>query len=372
MTCMSCHELGMKWKTNTGVRLWVRDGAGHYPGRDCGGSGCHSTRDKHASRSAAAGQVIRKAAIAGGAAGVTGRSAGFAGAATFNHQRVAGTACVSCHSPASGIGKLSTHAATSDNCSSCHTSLAWSPVTRVDHLQGKGSCVSCHNKVTAKGKGSSHIASGDSCETCHTTNAWTPARFDHVAVATHTCRSCHDGVHASGLPANHVPTSAQCDTCHGTLGWKPAKLDHTTLTANCVSCHNNNVALGVTAGHMSTQRDCATCHSYADWTALHFVHSAANYPGDHKTALACAACHTSNSDQIPWLSAADAGSCGGCHAKDFKAAMHPKAAGGLTYTATELHNCSGACHVYSDATSSTVVKTLPGPYHRASDATFKH
>jgi len=43
MTCMSCHEIGMQWKTNG--RLWVRDGRNHYKGRDCGGSGCHNARD---------------------------------------------------------------------------------------------------------------------------------------------------------------------------------------------------------------------------------------------------------------------------------------------------------------------------------------
>src|SRR5258708_36408970 len=50
MTCMSCHEIGMQWKTNTGVRLWVRDSANHYKGSDCGGSGCHNARDKLALR----------------------------------------------------------------------------------------------------------------------------------------------------------------------------------------------------------------------------------------------------------------------------------------------------------------------------------
>ena len=374
MTCMSCHELGMKWKTNTGVRLWVRDGADHYKGRDCGGSGCHSTRDKFAARRAAAVAVTRKAGVAGAAGVVSsaGAAAGIGGAAAFNHQRVAGSACVSCHGPATTIGKPGTHIATSDACASCHTTLSWLPVARVDHLQVKGSCVSCHNKVIASGKGSAHIASGDSCETCHTTNAWTPARFDHNAVVAHTCNTCHNGLRATGLPGNHVPTSAQCDTCHGTLGWKPAKLDHSILTANCVTCHNNKVALGVTAAHMSTQRDCATCHSYPDWAVSHFVHVSAAYPGDHKAALTCVSCHASNTDQIPWLSPGDAGSCAGCHAKDFKPELHAKSSGGLKYTAAELHNCAGACHVYSDATLGTVVKSLPGPYHRVSDATFKH
>ncbi len=53
MKCMSCHEYGMKWKTNTGVRLWVRDSPNHHAGQDCNGSGCHTSRDKFALRPAA-------------------------------------------------------------------------------------------------------------------------------------------------------------------------------------------------------------------------------------------------------------------------------------------------------------------------------
>ena len=244
-------------------------------------------------------------------------------------------------------------------------------MTTVDHTQVQGSCFSCHNGLVATGKGRNHIASGSDCQSCHTTNAWTPARFDHSAVAAHTCKSCHDGVHAAGLPVSHVPTAASCDTCHGTLAWKPALLDHTTLTASCASCHDNKIALGVTPTHMIMKRDCATCHSYPDWSALHFVHAAATYPGPHKAVLACTACHTSNSDQIPWAAPADAGSCAGCHARDFRADAHPKTSGGLKYTASELRDCTGACHVYSTATPGAIVRSQPGPHHRVSDAAFK-
>ena len=370
MTCMSCHELGMQWKTNTGVRLWVRDSAGHHPGVDCGGSGCHSTRDKFGARRGTAALPGQKSGAPTalptlGGATVLGRTAG------FDHRRVAGQICVSCHAPGSGLGKTPNHIASSASCESCHTTLAWLPILRVDHLQVSGSCVSCHNAILARGKGSNHLAASDSCEVCHTSNAWTPARFDHLAVAVHSCRSCHDGVHAMGLPVSHVPTAASCDACHGTLGWKPALLDHTTLTASCASCHNNNIALGVTPTHMVMKRDCATCHTYPDWSELHFVHAAAAYPGPHRTALACAACHTGNSDQIPWASPADAGSCAGCHARDFKPDVHPKTAGGLKYTVSELRDCTGACHVYSDATSGSIARSQPGPHHRVSDAAFK-
>ena len=44
---------------------------------------------------------------------------------------------------------------------------------------------------------------------------------------------------------------------------------------------------------------------------------------------------------------------------------------GTTYTAHELANCSGACHVYGDTTQSTITRSLPGPHHRVTDATFR-
>jgi hypothetical protein len=88
--------------------------------------------------------------------------------------------------------------------------------------------------------------------------------------------------------------------------------------------------------------------------------------------LSCTSCHAANTEQLPYPSAAHAGTCAGCHAKDFKPAAHPKTIKGLNYTATELANCSGACHVYSDTTQSTTSRSLPGPHHRVSDATFHH
>ena len=370
ITCMSCHELGMNWKTNTGVRLWVRDSANHHAGQDCGGSGCHNSRDKRALRpgstAAAGATALTRDTSAGGAAGLAAAMGG------FNHIRAAATPCASCHNSATAAGTPSDHIASSNSCVSCHNTRAWLPVTVVDHTQVRGSCVSCHSGALARGKSKSHIASSSACEACHTTNAWTPARFDHIAVAAHTCRSCHDSVHAMGLPSNHIATAAQCDTCHGTLAWKPAKVDHTTLTSRCLSCHNNNIALGVPPTHMDSKLDCATCHSYPDWTLTHFRHTSASYPGDHRGPVECANCHTGNTDTVPWAAPANAGSCAGCHTKDFKAAAHPKTKAGLPYTASELRNCAGACHVYSDATFKTIVKSQPGPYHRPSNVAFKH
>ena len=125
-------------------------------------------------------------------------------------------------------------------------------------------------------------------------------------------------------------------------------------------------------GHMITRLDCATCHSFPDWSLIRFHHTSAAYPGAHRAALSCTSCHTSDTDKVPYPSAANAGTCAGCHAKDFKPAAHPRTIKGVTYTASELANCSGACHVYSDTTQSTITRSLPGPHHRVSDATFHH
>jgi hypothetical protein len=102
------------------------------------------------------------------------------------------------------------------------------------------------------------------------------------------------------------------------------------------------------------------------------VHQSASYPGQHRAAPACQACHTANAEAVAWSSAADKGSCGGCHAKDYVAARHPKVQGGATYTASELRDCTGACHVYKDATLGSPVVSRPGPYHRVGDAAFRH
>lgn len=75
---------------------------------------------------------------------------------------------------------------------------------------------------------------------------------------------------------------------------------------------------------------------------------------------------------MPYPSPTNAGTCAGCHAKDFRPAAHPQVLKGVDYTVSELGNCTGACHVYSDSTHTKISKSLPGPFHRVSDATFKH
>ncbi|HEY4974753.1 MAG TPA: cytochrome c3 family protein, partial [Steroidobacteraceae bacterium] len=307
------------------------------------------------------------------APGVSGGRAAAGLPAPFNHLRIGTASCVSCHNGVAAAGKPVGHVATTNDCSSCHSTLSWARVARVDHMQVLGNCASCHNGIRAIGKPITHVATSADCGVCHTSNAWTPARFDHSALSgAVSCRSCHDGVHAIGKPANHVPTAQDCGVCHGNLAWKPAKVDHSALAARCASCHNNLSASGMNSMHMVTARDCATCHSYPDWDVVSYRHQSAAYPGNHRAALSCASCHSSHTEQVPFSSPADAGSCGGCHARQFKPEAHPRTTKGALYSATELHDCTGACHVYSDTPAGGIAKSRSGPYHRVTDAAFKH
>jgi hypothetical protein len=372
MKCMSCHERGMKWKTNSGVQLWVRPEASHHAGQDCIGSGCHTSRDKFAIRPV----VARPSPSARGQpVSATGTQAGAAAAGATGVPAIAGPfvhpsggTCRSCHQ----AGRPAMHIASSDRCEQCHSTIAWLPVRFVDHTQVKGACASCHDAAHAPGKPARHLQTSAPCESCHTTNTWSAVRVDHAAVAAHTCGNCHNSVQATGLPRTHVATTQPCDSCHGTLGWRPARVDHSRLHGPCAGCHNNVAAVGLPADHLRLRRDCAECHAYPDWDLVHFRHVASAYPGDHRAQLACNACHTGNTEAVPYAAPGSAATCAACHARDFVPAAHPKVAKGASYTVSELANCSGACHVYGDAAQSRIAKPLPGPHHRVSDAVFKH
>lgn len=282
--------------------------------------------------------------------------------------------CRGCHATASRIratAKPMNHIMSSDACGDCHSTLAFSPADRFDHLQVRGSCVSCHNNVQATGKPLGHVASDNNCDACHSTTAWTPARFDHSSVVPGTCSTCHNGVRATGKPMTHVPTTTECDGCHSTLAWTPAMFDHTGVMGACQSCHNGSAATGKNVGHMTTSRECNICHSISGWTPLIFVHSSPEYPGDHRRNLQCTDCHTTNTDMASWPAIAYRPDCAGCHANDYKADPHLKIANTNTrYTVSELRNCSGACHVYTDASLTTISRSRPGPQHRVNGGGF--
>lgn len=215
-----------------------------------------------------------------------------------------------------------------------------------------------------------HIASTNTCDDCHITTSWTSVRVDHTAVSG-TCTSCHNGTSATGKPANHITTSAQCGDCHTTLAWIPAHFDHAAVTGSCSTCHNGTSATGKPATHFQTVLQCDECHNTTSWTTIRYVHTGAGYPGAHRRALDCTDCHKTNATQVSWPNAAYQPDCAACHANDFRPDPHKKYESPTTvrYTVSELRDCTGACHIYTDSTMTTI-KTRRNSHHRVSDSGF--
>ena len=283
-------------------------------------------------------------------------------------------ACEGCHmigGRISATSKPPTHILSTDRCELCHAIYNFTPIYRMDHTAAKGSCASCHNNVSATGKGPNHIASDNNCTACHTTVAFNPARMEHADLLQKSqCLGCHNGVRASAKSLRHVPTTGQCDDCHTTLAWNPARFNHAGLTTNCQGCHNGLSATGKVANHAATARDCSDCHRYPNWTPLIFVHTSAQYPGDHRGSPSCTACHAAGLDQASWTFAAYRPNCAACHASAFKPDAHPKTAGGVPYSVAELQNCTGACHVYTDANLTAISRPRPPGHHKVTDGAF--
>jgi hypothetical protein len=242
----------------------------------------------------------------------------------------------------------------------------------VDHTQVTGTCVSCHNGTVATGKHPTHISSGDNCDDCHTTVAWLPANFDHVNI-TGNCHDCHNGVDATGKNPTHVLTTNICEDCHSTTAWSPVvSVDHTQVLGSCSSCHDGNIATGKNPGHFITQRECNECHDTASWIPHNYRHMGLPYePLDHRGNLACTDCHQNNTETVNWPNAAYQPDCAGCHANDFRPDPHKKHENpDVRYTVGELRDCTGACHVYTDSTMTTIKENRPGPEHRISAGEF--
>jgi hypothetical protein len=242
---------------------------------------------------------------------------------------------------------------------------------RVDHAEVLGTCASCHDGTTATGKPADHVPTTLACDNCHTTSAWLPARFDHTGVAPGTCAQCHDGVRATGKTPTHIATTASCDACHSTIAWLPARFDHANVApGTCAQCHNGTSATGKPADHFVTTRSCDDCHTTTSWTPATYRHVSPNYPGDHRGPLACVRCHTGNTETVVWRTPTYKPDCAGCHAGDYRSDPHNKTAAGAKYTVSELRNCSGACHTYTDATMTTISRTRNGPQHRVTSGGF--
>lgn len=333
--------------------------------------------------------------------------------ARMDHVAITGS-CVSCHNGVKAAGKHSRHVQSHNRCEDCHRTIAWKPA-RFDHSGITGSCFSCHNGTTAKGKSPNHIQSGNSCEDCHRTTGWVPAGFDHSNI-TSGCFTCHNGTRATGKSPGHIASSNNCDDCHRTSAWIPATFDHSSITGTCFSCHNGTTATGKSPNHISSGNNCEDCHRTTAWVPAtgfdhsnvspgtcnschngttatgkspnHFITSlqcdvchnttsffTANYTHNlmgitHNANVRCRDCHTSNNATITYQFPAYRPNCAACHAGDYKADPHKKHENpDVKYSVSELQDCTGSCHIYTDSTLTTI-KERRNSRHRATAGSF--
>jgi hypothetical protein len=73
---------------------------------------------------------------------------------------------------------------------------------------------------------------------------------------------------------------------------------------------------------------------------------------------------------VTWSSPSYQPNCAGCHASRYKSDPHMKIQSTNTrYTVSELRNCAGSCHVYTDGTMTTIAQTR-NSHHKVSDGGF--
>ena len=99
-----------------------------------------------------------------------------------------------------------------------------------------------------------------------------------------------------------------------------------------------------------------------------FTHTSPNYPGDHAGNPGCNACHLSGGATVPWPAPSYQPDCAACHATRFTPGPHTKTDNPtILYTVSELRDCSGSCHEYTDSSFTTISRTRSGQ-HRARDS----
>ncbi|MDE2382993.1 MAG: hypothetical protein KGO53_00125 [Alphaproteobacteria bacterium] len=326
--------------------------------------------------------------------------------AQFKHTSTIGT-CWSCHNGTTAIstGKLTTksagHIASSTACDACHRSTAnWNVTSvQVDHTQTTGACITCHSgamKLSLTGglisfKSATHVNTTNTCDACHAAGGkpWAPVvAFDHTQ-ALGACFGCHDGAHKTSVQtitpkdAAHLTTTNLCEACHVTTAWAPvaaAKFDHSQAVGTCGSCHDGVHKLGTTGTlldhksptHFITTHDCADCHTTTTWNPmLNYTHTSAAYVLHYfgTTAATCITCHKQNNEKITYAQPGLFPNCAACHSTAFKPSAHLKYSKPTTvyYTFTELKDCTGACHIYTDQTLTKIQTSKPTySHHRPS------
>ena len=307
----------------------------------------------------------------------------------FQHDPSA-TNCLGCHrgvSRGSGAFGLASnyHLLSNVQCSNCHIAGAagWPFKGIASHDSSMANCTSCHTYSTAVGLKPIHSSLGTSiqCSNCHNTLTFTGAHFSHTIanVTAHSCVSCHVGSDIYAAPSDHSGkiNGLFCDDCHRVTSWLQATYSHLGVNSGCSNCHNNGFAppspnpKPAPPGH-TVSTTCESCHTVSSWAAAggNFSHAGVSGYYQHSSARTCSSCH-GNTSGGPIAHNAYYPNCAWCHSAQFRAGSHVKtqSPNRVLYTVTELQNCNGACHEYTNS-SFTTIKTARNSHHRPTDGGF--
>lgn len=260
--------------------------------------------------------------------------------------------CASCHNLLTNTGavvKSSAHIQSSNDCETCHSTLAWDDVRRVNHMAVLGNCNSCHFAgSTSGGPPATSIHTGaiagiSDCIACHRTSTWVSVHFNHTAnMGTKTCDQCHDGTNATGTPgSSHASYPSDCSLCHNTHSWN---FNHSGFSGVCSTCHNGTIATGKPGDHFVTALECNSCHSTRAWIPASFGHSDPSYPPDHGWSSSCSRCHSGAPQTAANVTVYDHSprvrECIDCHYNDFRKEHSDS-------RLPAYQNCLVGCHEHS-------------------------
>ncbi|MBI3872431.1 MAG: hypothetical protein HY304_05080 [candidate division Zixibacteria bacterium] len=270
-----------------------------------------------------------------------------------------------------------------------HAGLACNNCHSTEYAGMSNSCISCHRLDLSTAKDPNHVTAGfpDDCSRCHTTMAWTPATLDHdltrfpltgahVSVSCNNCHTsgytgtpaacfaCHEKNYRQAPDPNHVTAgfSTECASCHSTAGWSPARFDHNvtgfsltgahaTVTCNkchasgftgtlsaCFACHETDYTSAADPKHIAAgfPTECAQCHTTSGWRPANLNHDLTRFPltGAHKS-VTCENCHSAG---FTGTSSA----CSACHHDEYTNTPDPNhVTAGFSTSCSECHTTEG-------------------------------
>jgi len=120
--------------------------------------------------------------------------------------------------------------------------------------------------------------------------------------------------------------------------------------------------------HFITTLQCDDCHTTSRWGLVKYTHSSGGFPGGH-SGEDCDSCHKSRTSAITWKFPSYKPDCAGCHAGDFEQEEHKKYTTPTTayYSVSDLRDCTGACHLYTNSSMTTIKENRSGKHRPSGD-----